>query len=1341
MEKFKNTHSYKLIYIYTIPYADHNGMVKVGETTLDSAADPKTLLPNCKELNKAARDRIKGSLGTASVQYDLKHTELALREQKGQLESFSDKTVHRVLLNSGIKRGKPNGETGFEWFKTTVDVAKNAIQAVKEGRQTLTGKDFKEARVAIDFREEQKDAIKQTIKAFKSHNEMLWYAKMRFGKTLTALEVVRQLQYRRVIIATHRPVVNDGWGTDFKKIFFEGNSKNNYTYFGKIAESDKDSAQSDAGNDKHLAQLDKGGKHFIYFTSIQDLRGSQRVGGKFNKNNAVFDLDWDLIIIDEAHEGTQTSLGDDVIKKLRKEKTKILSLSGTPFNLLDKYTEANTYTWDYVMEQKRKLEWDLMHHGDHNPYADLPQMHIYTYDLSAKLKAYVSDEYGSKAFDFREFFRVHVSGAQEGRFVHEKDVEAFLNLLVQNDANSEYPYATSAYRNIFRHTLWMIPGVKEARALSELLRKHPVFGSDEFGIANVAGEGDDYEDTHAKDALNLVRNTIEKNRYSITLSCGKLTTGVTVPEWTAVFMLSGSYSTAASQYLQTIFRVQSAGCIEGKQKTDCYVFDFAPDRTLKVLSETVHLSRKPGKSDVKRRQAMQEFLNFCPVISIAGSKMTAYSVNSMMEQLKQIYAERAVNSGFDDESIYNDELLKLDHLAAEQFNKLKDIIGASKASAKKDSVVVNDKGLTQAELEKAEAEDNDDQPGPPTPEELERRRKMREAREARKKAIDILRGISIRMPLLIYGADVELDEEIDIDDFVKIVDDSSWAEFMPAGVTKEIFATFTKYYDRDIFIAAGKRIRRLAAEADCGSPTVRVQKLAEVFSKFKNPDKETVLTPWRVVNLHLSETIGGWNFFKDNKEDTPHFVEQAETTATIFRKDGKVLEINSKTGLYPLYVAYSFYRQQLDGKLEKDYEPEHLQAVWDTVIRENVYVICKTPMAKSITARTLRGYRPVKVNTHYFEDLINMLKNKPNQFKKKVLKGSYWGKKEVEMKFDAVVGNPPYQVAANGDANGSDPIYHHFIDTARELSPRGTLIHPGRFLFKAGKTPKDWNEKILSDSHFKVVKYWSDSKDVFSTVDIKGGVAITEWDRNIDYGKIGVFTPYSELQTIMEKVKKRNFHSFANLVYARTVYRLSSDFYEKNAWAKGRQSKGHDFDFGSNVLSVLPEIFSENKEVDKNAKIHGVIKNKRVEKWMNRKWLSVPDNFEFYKVLVPAANGTGAIGEVLSTPIIGTPIIGTPITGHTETFMSIGKFSAEAEARACYKYVCSKFARCMLGILKVTQHNPKDTWEYVPLQDFTKQSDIDWSKTIPEIDQLLYQKYNLSQEEITFIESKIKPME
>ena len=353
---------------------------------------------------------------------------------------------------------------------------------------------------------------------------------------------------------------------------------------------------------------------------------------------------------------------------------------------------------------------------------------------------------------------------------------------------------------MFRHTLWMVPGVKEAKALSDLLRSHPVFGK--FGIANVAGEGDKYEEDHSADALELVRNTIKNNKYSITLSCGKLTTGVTVKEWTAVLMLSGSYSTAAAQYMQTIFRVQSAGSIDGRQKTDCYVFDFAPDRTLKVLTETVHLSRRPGKSQQKRREAMTEFLNYCPVIAIAGSRTKKYSVESMMEQIKQIYAERAVNSGFEDESIYNDELLKLDDIDASKFNELRDIIGSSKAAKKKSEVVVNGQGLTDEQVEHIEDPDQPDTPDKPeplTPEQIAERLAKKQAKEARKKAIDILRGISIRMPLMIYGAakadgsDIPIDEDISIEEFVNLVDDESWKEFMPQGVTKKILSDFTKY--------------------------------------------------------------------------------------------------------------------------------------------------------------------------------------------------------------------------------------------------------------------------------------------------------------------------------------------------------------------------------------------------------------------------------------------------------------------------------------------------------------------------------------------------------------------
>lgn len=1369
MEKFDCTYKYKLIYVFSMPYDTHKGLLKIGEATLTTDTKPEYLTPNCRELNQAAISRIKGYTATASVNFKLEYTELAVLQKDGYTFTFKDKDVHKVLMNSGVHKVQPNGATGEEWFATSLDIAINAIKAVKEGKSTLSSaeKSPAEQTVAqIDFRDEQEAAIEQTIKAFKKDNEMLWYAKMRFGKTLTALEVVRRSQYRRVIIVTHRPVVSDGWSTDFAKIFYPGSSAHDYSFELKTNDSAYTYDEKiDLENDLKIRRLDKNGNYFLYFASIQDLRGSMRVGGKFNKNNAVFDLDWDLIIVDEAHEGTQTELGDQVIKQLRKANTKVLALSGTPFNLLDKFGEDNVYTWDYVMEQKKKAEWDMEHYGDHNPYADLPQMHIYTYDLGEKLKKYVSDEYDTKAFNFREFFRVWSrgphgkreipQGAVEGNFVHEADVRSFLDLMAKDDKDSIYPFSTDAYRNMFRHTLWMVPGVKEARALSEMLRHHPVFMH--FGIANVAGEGDTYEEDHAKDALELVRSTIRNNKYSITLSCGKLTTGVTVPEWTAVLMLSGSYSTAASQYMQTIFRVQSAGSIDGKQKTDCYVFDFAPDRTLKVLTETVHLSRKPGKNEKKRREVMTEFLNYCPVIAISGSRMTKYSVNSMMEQVKQIYAERAVNSGFEDESIYNDELLKLDDIDASKFNNLKDIIGSSKAQKKKDSVVVNGQGLTDEQI--AHIDDGDDDPvtppTPPTPEEIAERLKKKQAKEARKKAIDILRGISIRMPLMIYGANVPIDEDIDIDRFVELVDDTSWAEFMPKGVTKKLFADFTKYYDRDVFIAAGKRIRKLAAAADKETPTRRVKLIAEIFRHFKNPDKETVLTPWRVVNMHMSDTLGGWCFFNEQFEDDtqeekhrlnePRFVDQGEVTKEVFREDTHILEINSKTGLYPLYVAYSVYRQKLEDTTDDDWEPQELQTMWEEVLRDNIYVICKTPMAKYITKRTLTGYHDNIVNAHYFDDLVNMLKSKPEQFKKKILKGSYWGKEVKEMKFDAIVGNPPYQeetAQAQSATNGQAPrtnVFQYFQMISDELSSGAvSLIYPGaRWIHRFGKGLAQFGLSQINDKTLVRVDFYQNANEIFKDVAIADGITVVyknkskigdgfEYVYHCGNEKMSVHMDYPGEQlpplnpndgSVISKVNKfvneRHLQFMFDRILPRTLYGIESNFVEEHPSEVKELTDGY-------VLNPNEIKLFTNDKAGKAGRSKWYVTDKSIIE-SGKEYLSE------WQVVVSSANAGGQKRDNQIEIIDNHSAFG-------RSRVALGSFKAEKEAVNFYHYCKTTLIRFMF---LMTDEALTSLGKKVPdIMDYSdKNALIDFSK---DLNSQLYALVGLTAEEISYIESVVK---
>lgn len=349
--------------------------------------------------------------------------------------------------------------------------------------------------------------------------------------------------------------------------------------------------------------------------------------------------------------------------------------------------------------------------------------------------------------------------------------------------------------------------------------------------------------------------------------------------------------------------------------------------------------------------------------------------------------------------------------------------------------------------------------------------------------------------------------------------------------------------------------------------------------------------------------------------------------------------------------------------------------------------------------------------------------------------------------FDFCIGNPPYQEEqisddlAGSQKNFMPSVYNFFMDEAIKVSEKVELIHPARFLFNAGNTPKAWNEKMLNDPHFKVLKYETDSSNIFPSlsVPLKGGVAITYRDSTQNFGPIEAFTQFPEVNTVLHKViSKKNFNSLIQIVYSRTAYRLTDVMHKENPDAITKLSHGHAYDMASNIFERLPEIFYDEKPNDGNdyVKILGRKDNTRVYKYIKRTYVNDVDNLNSYKVLVPQANGSGTFGECISNPIIENPNV-----GNTETFISIGNFSTLFEAQALRKYISSKFLRTLLGVLKVTQNGNKPVWKYIPIQDFSSVSDIDWTKSIKEIDQQLYKKYDLSNEEINFIETNVKEME
>ena len=342
----------------------------------------------------------------------------------------------------------------------------------------------------------------------------------------------------------------------------------------------------------------------------------------------------------------------------------------------------------------------------------------------------------------------------------------------------------------------------------------------------------------------------------------------------------------------------------------------------------------------------------------------------------------------------------------------------------------------------------------------------------------------------------------------------------------------------------------------------------------------------------------------------------------------------------------------------------------------------------------------------------------------------------TSMKFDYVIGNPPYQETLQ---NTSDkPIYNDFMDASYQISDKVELITPARFLFNAGKTAKVWNEKMLNDVHLKVLYYEPDSSKVFSNTDIKGGVAITYRDGNAEFGAIGSFTPYNELNDILHKVKNhKSFVSIEKIVITSFAYHYTDRLHEDYPDAASRLSKGHAYDLKSNAFDRLSDVYQDEKPDDGHdyIRIFGRQNNERTYKFIRRDYVNNVANLDKYKLFMPKANGTGAFGEVLTLPEISEPGVGA-----TESFVSIGLFDTAEECDNLLKYIKSRFMRAMLGVVKITQDLTPSKWKYVPLQDFTAHSDIDWSKSVAEIDRQLYRKYDLTADEIEFIETHVKEM-
>lgn len=820
---------------------------------------------------------------------------------------------------------------------------------------------------------------------------------------------------------------------------------------------------------------------------------------------------------------------------------------------------------------------------------------------------------------------------------------------------------------------------------------------------------------------------------TITLSCGRLTTGVTVKEWTAVMLLSGSSGTAATGYMQTIFRAQSAGSIDGKQKTTCYAFDFAPDRTLKVLAEVHKIQRRSVGTDDDGRVKMGEFLNFCPVLAEGDSGMDFLDVPTMMKQLKRVTVDAAVKSGFDDDSIYRaDAGIVMDQRRVELMEKLKARLTPQKKSPKVTGVTINDHGLTDEEYQKAQSAKHKPKKER-TPEEkaaLEREREMKKKQQA---LFDLLRNVSIRLPLLIYGTATEFDASVRLEEFIDIVDDESWKEFMPKDVDKDLFRGLLVFYDADVIEGAGMRIRRMAKAADELMPTQRVLRIAEIFSYFRNPAKETVLTPWRVVNMHMGDTIGGYTFYKDGYpekdglRDEPVLLEQGEVTADLFLNENvKILEMNSKSGLYPLYLAYSIYRMLLP-KAEKDMSMEEAQEIWQKALRDHLFVLCQTTMAVSITRRTLAGYRDVPVNAIYLTQLLKRMEDKP-RLAKKLTNPATWGREGERMKFDAIVGNPPYQLMGASGGTNDAPIYQSFVQSAFATTGRYvSLIIPSRW-FTTGRENLlgEFRQEMLQSRKLRQLTAYANPNDVFTSVDLKGGLCYFLYDRQHegpcfytlnDDGQVN--SAYRELGDFDILIRDPRVAEIVRKVMVTTG--------EGNAMVSSLVSGDTPFGIPTNPLSSKKGAIDVLDEADDthDTQLVYLLDMVRTVGYVSAASISKhKDDIYRHKVFIPEAAGSGNDPYVL-----GKPMYAAPNSVCSQTFLYVA-FDTRDEANNFITYLQTKFFRVLVSACKISQHAPSKAYRFVPIQDFTRS----WS------DEELYSMYGLTAEDIKYIEDTIQPL-
>ena len=1167
---------------------------------------------------------------------------------------------------------------------------------------------YKRGDIPYELRPNQAATVSAFTKAVrKGRTNLLMYAVMRFGKTFTALScALSDKRYKAILVVSGKVDVKNEW----KKTVESIKNFENFCFIDTDTLARNSDAIKDCLQNKQRA---------VVFLTLQDLIGEEIKTRHVN----IFNRIWDMLIIDETHYGARaeeygkvlrgskaelkseakyadTSDDYDNNEELKRLRSNVrLHLSGTPYRILmgsefQKEDIIAFYQFSDIVKDKEK--WDREHIDDDdinewdNPYYGFPQMVRFAFCLNeSSIRKIEQLRKEHVEYALNELLRpkslLKINNGLHKRFVHEKEV---LDLLMAIDGSKEDGNILAFLNDqrikegkLCRHIVMVLPYRASCDAIEALINEHKnefrCLG--EYELLNISGVDNERLFKNARDVNDKIELLENRGVKTITLTVNRMLTGTTVEQWDTMIYLKDTVS--PQDYDQAIFRLQNQYVREYKDKDGNVIKYNMKPQTLLVDFEPGRMFRmQESKSqiyNINTEKKGNSKLRERIAEELRISPIIVVNKDKMREVEPNDILE-AVNAYSANKSIMDEAT---DIPVDESLLENDDIIEALKTLYP----IGSKKGIKMPAY-KGSGDDIDTDDASGKTEDDGKDSSAKEKKDKKEEEEKLSKKLSTYYSLILFFAFLTNSKVASLDDILKVIDSNEANSRIArnVGINKDVLLTIRSLINPFVLSELDYKVAHMnrLSHDDSIPASERVDRAMKKFGRLSTSE---IVTP-----VWVADKMVGY------------------LPADRIKKGTKILDIASKQGEFAnaLYKAFG------------------------NKIKNTIYSLLTSSLTYEFTRKVyeLLGL-PVKnvVEDYNSYDLLNSKK-------KETLMSKF-----ISLGTDIIIGNPPYQDDAVGEQKTyNGPIYNHYLDSAYFISDVVEMIHPARFLSNAGSTPKAWNKKMLEDKHFGICEFWNKSGSLFDETDIKGGIAISLRDKKVDKGAIGLFTPYQELNAIVQSVcKDKMFKSMSEIVVSRTAYRFTDLMHKDHPEAISQLSNGHPYDVSTNIFERLPQIFYDEKPNDgkEYIRILGRIDNSRIMKYVRRDYIREVENLDGYKVFMAKANATGTYGETLTPPIVGEPAV-----GNTESFISIGNFCTGIEASALIKYISTKFVRALLGALKTTQDITPEKWKFVPQQDFSEASDIDWSLSVEEIDALLYKKYNLTDTEIRFINEKVQAM-